>query len=62
MMLMHFTSYLFMNCFLLSSGDSEVARIVIDESNAEGEEARKFLEDVRITFPQVCGYSVLVSI
>nr|BAF41925.1 Na+/H+ antiporter [Phragmites australis] len=34
-------------------GDSEVARIVIDESNAEGEEARKFLEDVRITFPQV---------
>jgi hypothetical protein len=39
--------------FLLSSGDSEVARIVIDESNAEGEEARKFLEDVRVTFPQV---------
>uniref|UniRef100_A0A0E0BVT5 Cyclic nucleotide-binding domain-containing protein n=1 Tax=Oryza glumipatula TaxID=40148 RepID=A0A0E0BVT5_9ORYZ len=34
-------------------GDSEVARIVIDESNAEGQEARKFLEDVRVTFPQV---------
>uniref|UniRef100_A0A0D9Y1X9 Cyclic nucleotide-binding domain-containing protein n=1 Tax=Leersia perrieri TaxID=77586 RepID=A0A0D9Y1X9_9ORYZ len=34
-------------------GDSEVARIVIEESNAEGEEARKFLEDVRVTFPQV---------
>ncbi|KAL6623724.1 hypothetical protein ACP70R_033603 [Stipagrostis hirtigluma subsp. patula] len=34
-------------------GDSEVARIVIDESNAEGVEARKFLEDVRVTFPQV---------
>ncbi|KAG2622513.1 hypothetical protein PVAP13_3NG262700 [Panicum virgatum] len=34
-------------------GDSEVARIVIDESNAEGEEARKFLEDVQVTFPQV---------
>ncbi|ONM02454.1 Sodium/hydrogen exchanger 7 [Zea mays] len=34
-------------------GDSEVARTVIDESNAEGEEARKFLEDVRVTFPQV---------
>nr|ADK60916.1 plasma membrane Na+/H+ transporter [Distichlis spicata] len=34
-------------------GDSEVARIVIDESNAEGEEAKKFLEDVRVTFPQV---------
>ena len=48
-------------CFLLSSGDSEVARIVIDESNAEGEEARKFLEDVRVTFPQVCGYNGLLS-
>ncbi|KQJ85563.1 sodium/hydrogen exchanger 8 [Brachypodium distachyon] len=34
-------------------GDSEIARIVIDESNAVGEEARKFLEDVRVTFPQV---------
>ncbi|KAK8655695.1 hypothetical protein V6N13_108266 [Hibiscus sabdariffa] len=34
-------------------GDSVVASIVITESEAEGEEARKFLEDVRITFPQV---------
>uniref|UniRef100_A0A5B7A4E3 Cyclic nucleotide-binding domain-containing protein n=1 Tax=Davidia involucrata TaxID=16924 RepID=A0A5B7A4E3_DAVIN len=34
-------------------GDSEVASIVINESEAEGEEARKFLEDVRVTFPQV---------
>jgi predicted nucleotidyltransferase len=42
--------------FPFFSGDSEVARIVIDESNAEGEEAKKFLEDVRVTFPQVCGY------
>ncbi|XVE91879.1 hypothetical protein REPUB_Repub01dG0049300 [Reevesia pubescens] len=34
-------------------GDSDIAFIVINESVAEGEEARKFLEDVRITFPQV---------
>ncbi|KAM0964342.1 hypothetical protein ACFX2C_020402 [Malus domestica] len=34
-------------------GDSEVASIVINESEAEGEEAKKFLEDVRVTFPQV---------
>ncbi|XP_072989939.1 sodium/hydrogen exchanger 8 [Typha latifolia] len=34
-------------------GDSEIAKTVIDESNTEGEEARKFLEDVRVTFPQV---------
>ncbi|XVE91878.1 hypothetical protein REPUB_Repub01dG0049200 [Reevesia pubescens] len=34
-------------------GDSDIASIVIHESEAEGEEARKFLENVRITFPQV---------
>nr|AVA17738.1 SOS1-like protein 1 [Populus monticola] len=34
-------------------GDSGIASIVINESDAEGEEARKFLEDVRIIFPQV---------
>ncbi|KAF9677498.1 hypothetical protein SADUNF_Sadunf08G0114000 [Salix dunnii] len=34
-------------------GDSGIASIVIDESDTEGEEARKFLEDVRVTFPQV---------
>ncbi|MQL85489.1 hypothetical protein Taro_018016, partial [Colocasia esculenta] len=34
-------------------GESEVASIVIGESIAEGEEARKFLEDVRVSFPQV---------
>ncbi|XBI12740.1 hypothetical protein VPH35_139567 [Triticum aestivum] len=33
--------------------DSEIAKIVIDESNAGGEEARKFLEEVRCTFPQL---------
>ncbi|KAG6766019.1 hypothetical protein POTOM_030083 [Populus tomentosa] len=37
----------------LDLGDSGIASIVINESDAEGEEARKFLEDVRITFPQV---------
>ncbi|KAK9749820.1 hypothetical protein RND81_02G152900 [Saponaria officinalis] len=34
-------------------GDSEISAAVINESEAEGEEARKFLEDVRITFPEV---------
>nr|XP_048318707.1 sodium/hydrogen exchanger 7-like isoform X3 [Ziziphus jujuba var. spinosa] len=34
-------------------GESDVASIVIDESEAEGEEARTFLDDVRMSFPQV---------
>ncbi|CAN1218006.1 Sodium/hydrogen exchanger 7 [Linum perenne] len=34
-------------------GDSDVASTVIDESDAEGEDARAFLEKVRVTFPQV---------
>ncbi|KAK4264107.1 hypothetical protein QN277_029441 [Acacia crassicarpa] len=34
-------------------GDSDVSSIVINESVVEGEEARKFLEDVRVAFPQV---------
>lgn len=34
-------------------GESEIASTVINESEAEGEEARLFLEDVRITFPEV---------
>nr|AGW30210.1 SOS1 [Nitraria tangutorum] len=34
-------------------GDSAIASTVIEESQAEGEEAKKFLEDVRVTFPQV---------
>ncbi|KAL8157682.1 sodium/hydrogen exchanger 8-like [Apium graveolens] len=34
-------------------GDSEVASTVIGESGIEGEEAKQFLEDVRVTFPQV---------
>ncbi|XP_015957926.1 sodium/hydrogen exchanger 8 [Arachis duranensis] len=36
-------------------GESDVASAVINESIAEGEEARKFLEDVRVTYPQVLG-------
>lgn len=35
-------------------GDSDVASIIINESEAEAEEAKKILEDVRVTFPQVC--------
>jgi len=38
-------------------GGSDIASIVINESEAEGEEARKFLEDVRVTFPQVCEFN-----
>lgn len=38
-------------------GDSGIASMVINESDAEGEEARKFLEDVRVTFPQVCKFN-----
>eukprot|EP01018_Ginkgo_biloba_P028675 Gb_12290 [translate_table: standard] len=34
-------------------GESEVADVVIQESEAEGEAAKQFLEDVRLTFPQV---------
>ncbi|XVF85519.1 hypothetical protein PTKIN_Ptkin17bG0123900 [Pterospermum kingtungense] len=34
-------------------GASVIASIVINESEAEGEEAKKFLEDVRKSFPQV---------
>ncbi|XP_056696417.1 sodium/hydrogen exchanger 7 isoform X2 [Spinacia oleracea] len=34
-------------------GDSEISFAVINESEAEGEEARNFLEDVRTTFPEV---------
>ncbi|KAK7370031.1 hypothetical protein VNO80_12082 [Phaseolus coccineus] len=36
-----------------SVGDSDVASAVINESVVEGEEARKFLEDVNVTYPQV---------
>ncbi|CAN1226981.1 Sodium/hydrogen exchanger 7 [Linum grandiflorum] len=34
-------------------GDSDAASTVINESDAEGEDAREFLEKVRVTFPQV---------
>ena len=46
----------FSHLFILL-GDSGIASIVINESDAEGEEARKFLEDVRVTFPQVCKFN-----
>ncbi|KAJ0257006.1 Sodium/hydrogen exchanger 8 [Hirschfeldia incana] len=34
-------------------GNSDIASIVINESEVEGEEAKQFLEDVRDSFPQV---------
>ncbi|XP_076900354.1 sodium/hydrogen exchanger 7-like [Bidens hawaiensis] len=34
-------------------GDTEIALAIIDESVDEGEEAKKFLEDVRLTLPEV---------
>ncbi|KAJ8574253.1 hypothetical protein K7X08_026058 [Anisodus acutangulus] len=34
-------------------GESEIASLVIKESEDEGEDARKFLEEVRVSFPQV---------
>ncbi|RID57630.1 hypothetical protein BRARA_F00991 [Brassica rapa] len=34
-------------------GDSDIASVVINESEVEGEEAKQFLEDVRDSFPQV---------
>nr|GMC85009.1 SOS1-like protein 1 [Ipomoea batatas] len=54
----------------LCKGESEIASVVINESEEEGEEARKFLEEVRVTFPQVlrvvktrkATYAVLKSI
>lgn len=46
----HFIAY----AWISSLGDSEIASGVLSESEAEGEEARKFLDDVCVTFPQVC--------
>ncbi|KAK1439485.1 hypothetical protein QVD17_05304 [Tagetes erecta] len=34
-------------------GDSEIALAIINESVKEGEEAKSFLEDIRLTFPEV---------
>jgi len=44
----------------LPSGDSDIASIVINESKEEGAEACKFLEDVRVAFPQVCNFFMFV--
>lgn len=38
---------------IITSGESEIASLVIKESEEEGEDAQKFLEEVRVTFPQV---------
>ncbi|KAM3324749.1 hypothetical protein P3S67_005901 [Capsicum chacoense] len=34
-------------------GESEIASLVIKESEEEGEDAQKFLEEVRVSFPQI---------
>ncbi|KAL4638072.1 hypothetical protein ACB092_03G124000 [Castanea dentata] len=34
-------------------GDNDIASTVVNESEVEGEEAKMFLEEVRVTFPQV---------
>lgn len=47
---LNFEKYIIILHLLIYLGDSEV----INESEAEGEEAKNFLEDVRVTFPQVC--------
>lgn len=39
---------------LSSAGESEIASLVITESDVEGEEAKKILEDIHLTFPEVC--------
>lgn len=49
------------NAFI-TSGDSEIAAMVIRESEQEGNEARTFLEDVRVTFPQVCKRELMTCI
>ena len=38
-------------------GGSDIVSTVINESEEEGQEARKFLEDVRVTSPQVCEFN-----
>ncbi|KAL5721973.1 Son of sevenless 1 [Ranunculus cassubicifolius] len=51
-------------------GASEIASVVINESESEGEPAKKFLEDVRVMFPQVLRvvktrqvtYSILIHL
>lgn len=51
----------FLNIQLNCVGDSGIASVVIEESKVEGEDARKFLEDVRVNFPQVCKISEFYS-
>lgn len=46
-------SWKFLMQAMMISGESEIASLVIKESEEEGEDARKFLEEVRVSFPQV---------
>lgn len=51
--ILYFGSLICISSAHTSAGDSNVASAVINESVIEGEEARKFLEDVHVTSPQV---------
>ena len=44
----------------MTAGDSEIASLVIRDSEEEGEEAKRFLEEVRFSFPQVCAFAVFI--
>ena len=46
--LIHFSRFHHFLNFACSSGDSEIAIIVINESTAARDQAKKFLEDVRV--------------
>lgn len=48
-----YLSWKFLMQAIMTSGESEIASLVIKESEEEGEDARKFLEEVRVSFPQV---------
>lgn len=52
------SSFLFIYSTYTSVGDSGVASAVINESVLEGEEARKILEHVNLTYPQVCWLNI----
>lgn len=45
--------------FLFGAGESGITDTVIQESENQGQAARRFLEDVRLSFPQVILSSAL---
>ena len=44
----------------MTAGDSEIASLVIRKSEEEGEEAKRFLEEFRLSSPQVCAFAVFI--